>query len=136
MEYTLDMVTTIADCDALLATATSERQDLDHRKYELNHSYQNLSSGSAGLDAELSAVMAEINSYEQSLPAFPPGPAKDLMEGRLEKANHRKYLLTVRRKNYGVLALIEKQYALISVDREITENDEFVIAINKRKDQL
>ena len=137
MEYSLSQVTSIADCDALLAKATLERRALHLKKDQINLKYDITSGTSANIEAQLTTTEGEINVYQMGYDNAPEGSvAKETMAIKLENAKHQKFLLTIRRKSYGVLSRIEKEYDMFSLQKEIEENDVFVNAIERRKSEL
>ena len=137
MEYSLSQVTSIADCDALLAKATLERRALSLKKDQINLKYDVSSSTSANIEAELASIDGEINVYQTGYDNAAEGTtAKETMGIKLENVKHRKFLLTQRRKSFGVLSRIEKEYDMFSLNKEIEENDVFVAAIKDRRAHL
>ena len=137
MEYAINQLTTIADCEALLEIAAMDRRDLDYKKVQQNHSYENVSNGSAGIEAELSSVQAQITSNETVISTLPEGNStRKKLEDENVRLNYKKFLLTGRREKYGALALLEKQYDVATIEMQISENDAFVTAVKGRKEQL
>ena len=137
MEYSVNQLATIADCDALLEIAAMERRDLDYKKIQENHSYENVSNGSAGVEAEIAASQAKISTNAGIIATLPVGsPTRKTLETENARLTYKMVLLTNRREKYGALGLLQKEYAMLSIDKEIAENDAFVTAIKDRKDHL
>ena len=137
MEYSVEQITTVADCDALLTIAAKERRDLDYKKNQENHSYENVTNGSAGVEADLAANISKLTGNQAIIPTLPEGSeTRKKLEMENAKYTYKIAVLTARREKYGALGLIQKQYSLFSIDKEIAENDALVIAINKRKSEL
>ena len=46
------------------------------------------------------------------------------------------FLLEERRERYGVLALVEKEYAIACIDQQLDETVTYIDALNSRKAEL
>ena len=136
MTYSLNQITTKADCDALIALANIDLDMLNHSRYMENRQYGTVSAGAASIDAELQAVIAEKTGLESILATLPDGPSKAQMDTRIFKLGYKKRLLEERRGKTGSLALLQKEYALSCIDKEIAENDSYITALKSRKDEL
>ena len=137
MGYSVDQISSIADCDVLLEAAAMDRRDLDYKKLQQNHSYENVSNGSAGVEAELSSVQAQITSNETVIATLPEGNVtRKKLEDENVKLNYKKFILGGRKEKYGAIALLQKENVLFGIDRAIAENDSFVTAVSDRKGKL
>ncbi len=136
MDYTLTDITTVADCDALLQAADTDQQELNFKKIQQTRAYGITSSGSAGVDAQLAATIAEITGLETAVAGMPEGPSKQDLVDRLADLQHKKYLLEKRRRRYGSLAMIQKQYAITGTEKLLAENASYIDAVEQRKAEL
>ena len=136
MNYSLNQVTTVADCDALLNNANLERKDLNLRKLQQEKQYLSVSTGTTGIDAELMGLTAEIAAMETTIQNLPEGPIKVDWQRKLIIKNGKKTSMEIRRDKYGVIALVEKEFAIASIDKELEEMDAYVEALNQRKREL
>jgi hypothetical protein len=136
MSYNVDQLQSVADCDLLLEDANFEHSELEFRKTSRQRAFNNMSSGSAGIDAEILGVTSEVAGYEAALAIMPEGAAKKAMNIKYQNALHRKFLLETRRDKSGVIAQLFSEYGLASIDVELAENAVFIDAINTRKAQL
>ncbi|MDB5202907.1 MAG: hypothetical protein JWQ27_2316 [Ferruginibacter sp.] len=136
MNYATSLLSTIADCNALLAIAAADRTDLDIRKRQLERKQENASSNSAEIDADLASVIAEIDAYQQVIAGMPEGPAKQQLVSKLTKAEYKKFILEERRNNYGVVAVLQQQYDLTCMEKDLAEADLFITAVNDRRAEL
>lgn len=136
MDYAMNQITTTEDCDSLLEKAALDRRNLEYNKVVETHSYENVSSGTAGVDAELAGVNAMIASLEAALATLPDPASQRKFEDDLAKQNYKKRQLVSKREKYGVIGLLDKQYSMLCINRSITENDAFVDAINQRKSEI
>ena len=136
MTYSLEQITTAADCDALLEAANMDRDELTYRKLQNERLYKGVASGSVGVDAEIAAVIAEISGNDAVLATLPEGRLKQDYERKLIKLRYQKSVLEARRERYGVLALLQKEYEISCIEKGMEENDAFVDAVNTRKDEI
>lgn len=136
MNYSVINLSTVADCDALLNRANTEKADIQHARYSDLRLTVKYAQTSIALDTELQSVIVEIATYESIFPNLPEGPVKDDIEIKLEKAKHKKFLLEHRRESYGVIALLERERDVAYADRQLLEVDAFIEAIMERRDSL
>lgn len=136
MSYSISKITTVADCDLLLAWAAKEKADLNFKKLYEERLTDNYSTTSIEIDAELQAVIAEIASTETVIATLPAGNSKEEAIKKKVKLEYKKFLLENRKESYGVVALLEKELDLTKVTLELNEIDTFTTAITTRKAEL
>jgi viroplasmin and RNaseH domain-containing protein len=136
MDYSLSQVASIADCDLLLSNSAKEKKDLEFRKLQQERSYGSLSSGTTDVEMELLAVTSEIGAVEAVAATLPPGQLKDDYERDLVKLRFKKFTIEERRERYGIIGMLEKEYELNCIDKELAENQAYTTAVNERKAEL
>lgn len=136
MSYSLNQIITREDCEALLNAAQLERQDIELRRLQQEKQYRQVTMGTTGIDAALAAVITERAAVETVVAGLPEGTTKEQMSKRLMVLNLKKVQLEDRREKYGVLALLQKEYAIATINKEIVENDSYVDALNQRMREL
>lgn len=136
MSYSVNKLTTVADCDSVLEIAAKEKADLEFRKTSLQRRQQSYSERSVALEADLAAVTAELGSVTTILGNLPAGDTKDDMEKRKRKLEYRKFTLEDRSKDFGAIALLEKEMEVAQVQKQIDEIDAFVSAVTTHKATL
>ncbi len=136
MSYSTNKITTVADCDLLLAWAAKEKADLNFKKLSEERLTNNYSTASIEIDAELQSVLTEITATETIIAALPAGNSKDDAVKKKVRLEYKKFLLENRKESYGVVALLEKELDLTKVTLELTEIDAFTDAITTRKAAL
>jgi hypothetical protein len=137
MSYSVSIITTIADCDALLAMAAEEQANLLHRKQNLDFSKNNSSKTAVEIEAELAIVNAELANLAIIIPTMPEGSKnqRDYLE-KQSKFQWRLKQLNNKKIDHGVLDLLEKELDNARTDKEIAELADFVAAITARKAAL
>ncbi|ELM3643549.1 hypothetical protein SL053_002188 [Flavobacterium psychrophilum] len=136
MSYSVNKITTIADCDLLLAWAAKEKADLNFKKLSEERLTNNYSTASIEIDAELQSVITEIAATETIIATLPAGNSKEDAVKKKVRLEYKKFLLQNKKESYGVVALLEKELDLTKVTLELTEIDNFTNAIITRKAAL
>lgn len=131
--YSLNKITTVADCDVLLTWAEKEKSDLTFKQLSVERLTVNYSSTSVEIDAVLQGVIAEIDATETVLAALPEGPTKEDLEKKLTRLEYKKFLLENRKESYGSVALLEKELDLERINKELDEVEVFIADVNARK---
>ena len=136
MNYTVSLLTTKADCQALINIASTEKESLVYRRTGLTRQRQTASISSAEIETELAAVNAELETLGPLIDSLPEGSFKVDTIRKFKKSEYKKFLLEQRKGNYGVLALLQKEYDIACVEEGITETDAFISALNARMIEL
>lgn len=136
MNYTVSLLTTVPDCQALIAIANAEKDALSYRKTGLQRQRHTATLSAAEIEAELASVNAEIYALQAVISNLPEGPTKVETVRKLKKAEYKKFLLEGRKGNYGVLSLLEKEYDIACIEKDIEEADAFITAITTRMNQI
>lgn len=136
MNYTVSLLTTEADCQALIDIAQSEKDGLNYRKTGLQRQRQTATLTSAEIESELASVIIEIDALQSVLNSLPEGPTKAETLRKYKKAEYKKFLLEQRKGNYGVMSLLEKEYDIACIEKDIEEADAFITAVTDRMHNL
>jgi hypothetical protein len=136
MKYTVSLLTTKADCQALIDLANREKGNLAYHKMGLDRQQLTATVTSAEIASDLLAVNAELQALHTVFDTLPEGPGKQDISTRITKDEYKKFLLEKRKDNYGVLALLQKEYDIASTDRSIAERDDFIEQVTARMNEL
>jgi hypothetical protein len=136
MNYTVSLLTSKPDCQALIEIANAEKEGLSYRKTGLERQHQSASLTSTEIETELASVNAELGALQTVMDNLPDGPTKVETLRKFKKAEYKKFLLDQRKENYGVMSLLEKEYDIACVEKDITEADAFITAITERMNSL
>ncbi|PJE45025.1 MAG: hypothetical protein CUR32_01365 [Flavobacterium sp.] len=136
MNYTVQNLTQVADCDVLLSWAQKEKADLTFRKLSVERLTDRYAETSVEVATQLQGVIAELAAVDSYIAILPDGPIKDEAVDKKTRLEYKKFLLEGRVESYGVVALLEKQMDLGRVEQEIAEVDAFVAAVEARKAAL
>lgn len=136
MDYSLQNLTTVADCNVLLAMAAREKADLDFKKFSTERQTTRFAETSISLAADLQGVIAEIQATDTIISVLPEGPSKQDALDKKTRLEYRKFTIESRISNYGITALLAKEMDLGRILREIDEADAFVDAIQLKRSEL
>ncbi len=134
--YSLNKITTVADCDVLLTWAEKEKSDLTFKQLSVERITVNYSSASVEIDAILQGVIAEIDATQTVIDALPEGPTKEDLVKKLTRLEYKKFLLENRKESYGSVALLEKELDLDRINRELDGVETFIVDVTARKAAL
>ena len=136
MNYSVNTLTQVADCNVLLALATKEKADLTFKKLSDERMTARFTETSIELDAALQGVIAEIAATETIINVLPDGPSKEDAMDKKTRLEYKKFVLETRKESYGSVALLEKEMDLARVNQEINEVDAFIAVIEAKKQEL
>lgn len=134
--YSLNKITTVADCDVLLTWAEKEKSDLTFKQISVERVTVNYSSTSIEIDAVLQGVIAEINATTSIISSLPEGPTREDLEKKKTRLEYKRFLLENRKESYGSVALLEKELDLERINKELDEVDTFITSITNHKTTL
>lgn len=134
--YSLNKITTVADCNVLLTWAEKEKSDLTFKQLSVERVTVNYSSTSVEVDAILQGVNIELNANLTVFNSLPEGPAKEDMEKKIKRLDYKKFLLENRKESYGSIALLEKELDLKRINKELNEVEAFITTITDHKATL
>lgn len=134
--YSLNRITTIADCDTLLAWANKEKSELTLKKINDEYSVENYSSTSIEIEAILQGVIAEIAAQESVIAILPEGPSKEEAIRKKTRLEYKRFVLTTRKENYGSVALLEKELDLDRINKELTSVETFITELTAHRGTL
>ena len=136
MAFSVELLSTVADCDALIGIANKERGDLDFKRVTLVRKQSVSSTTAASIEVDIASVNAELNSCAIQLETLPPGPARDKVLDDQYRAQFKLYQLNTRRNATGTRAVSQQAYDIECVDVTIAQNVAYIAALNARKAEL
>lgn len=134
--YSLNKITTVADCNVLLTWAEKEKSDLTFKQLSVERVTVNYSSTSVEVDAVLQGVVAEITAIETIITTLPEGQTKEDLLKKKTRLDYKKFLLENRKESYGSVALLEKELDLERINKELDEVEAFITTITNHKATL
>jgi hypothetical protein len=136
MSYSLDLLKTKADCDAILAYAAKEKRFLEMRKTNKDFA----SDQTADVQAEIASKLASVNGKLAGMAAYvdglPDGPDKRKELVERERLEYQKGDLLNRQMNYNVQAVLDSELDIARVDKEIEAINDFTGQVETKKTEL
>ncbi len=136
MNYSWNVVATLADCDAILTLVSREQADLQFAKAATEREITHYAENSVEVDAELQKVNAELAAYTTIVANLPAGENKEANITKLKRLEVRQRVLADRKNDYGVVALLDKQLSLGRIEKELVEVDAFIASLQAHKATL
>jgi len=136
MDYTLSLISNRADCQAMIDMANDDKETLVYRKTGLLRQRQSANATSVNIEADYTAVLAELTALQTVFDGLPEGDVKEETRIRITKTTYKKFLLEHRKANYGSMALVAKEYDLACVDQSLTETEAYITALTARLNEL
>ena len=135
MSFSVNRLTTAAQCDLLLTAKQRERTGLVNRLNNLQFQLANWDDATSA-EAELTATLALIAGLTPVVDALPEGDDKRRNQNQLNRYETRANNLTGKVENYGVMALLEKELDRDTLTSDIATLDTFVVAVTTRRAAL
>ncbi|MEN9640568.1 MAG: hypothetical protein RLZZ262_2437 [Bacteroidota bacterium] len=136
MNYSLNLVTTIADCDALLNMANDEKNTLEYRQTTLNYQLNNQTESSVEFASDLLAATTELQSVEASIAQMTEGDARNAQIRRKMTLELKIFNMNLRAENYGITSVLSRQMEINQVAQQLEVTDAFIADVEARKLQL
>jgi len=136
MDYSVNSLTTAAECDVMISLATKEKNNLTARKLTLEQKQADYAKNSVVVAVELQSVTAEFTAYQAIIPSLPEGQAKEDSITRMKKLEVKLRVLNGKKEDYGNIAVLDKQFDYARAAKELEEADAFLAAVTARKAQL
>jgi hypothetical protein len=136
MAYNVNLLTTEAECDQLISMSNDTKSDFQFAQTNLTKRNNDRLRSSAKLTATLATVSAQITAFTAARNAMPDGPDKDAMNSRLRRLNDRMENLEESRNKAGAVSLLDNELERKMIDAQITEIDDFLVAVTARKEAI
>lgn len=136
MNYSVQNLTQVADCDVLLGWAQTEKAALDHKRYSEQYQSTKVTQTVTEIFALLQAFTAEIAIHETMIAGLPDGPVKAKRIFEKTKLEHKVFLLEHRKASYGIVAQLEQEMELGRVEQELEEVATFIAEVTAHRARL
>ncbi|MFK7001852.1 hypothetical protein [Flavobacterium oreochromis] len=134
--YTIEKLTQVSDCDAILAWVKNEKENLELKKLNEVKLTKNYLSTSLSIDTELQSVNSQIATLNALIPTLPIGSIKEENLKKLKKLEYKKFLLEDRKINYGAVALLQKELDVERLTKELEEINAFILLVTQKRTSL
>lgn len=132
-DYSVNQLTSVSDCDAVLSIANKELQDLEWKKLSYQRQKNQYALQAVSIISELAAKRAELEVLNSIIEGLPEGTLKTENQNKKIRVEYSIFLLENRRTNYGDVALLDKELDLQRIERELEETAAFIAEVEARK---
>ncbi len=124
MSYSLSLLKTHADCDAVLTYCAGKSGLLNYHNTQTDHRTDNLTASASGLASELTGLNAFITAMTPVVATLPTGKDRDKQQNDLRLKTDRRDTLVARQGQTGPEALVESQLdqALIAAQLPLVQD--------------
>jgi len=136
MNYSLEMITTVADCDALLQAAGEDKENLERRRRNLDESIGNFGERTHDYGTELHSVITLLDTYQAAYSALPEGKNKMTIYLEMKRLETRKAQLDKSVTSYNASSLIGKQVDFNLLNNQVPVVDAYITALQARRAAL
>jgi len=136
MAYSVNSLTSAADCDLMLDVAEKQKSDLSFRKISLERRQTQYAENAVEFEADLQVTTSELSALGTIIAALPEGQVKDDNITRQKRLELKLFLLNEKKEDFGGIALVDKEFDLARVIKELEETDAFITAVQARKAAL
>ncbi|RSK39471.1 hypothetical protein [Hymenobacter perfusus] len=136
MAYSIDQLTTAAECDQVLAYITDELRVLNQRRSEFTYQVDTAASTSAEQTAELESLTAEISFLTPLIPTLPASKKRTERENELRRSTDRRDELLSRQGTRGPVSLLIRELELAQIEAQLTETTALQTSVTARRAAL
>lgn len=136
MAYSLLSITTVAECNVLLANANSDRRALEHKKSNLMYQQESSTITSSARQTALLEVTSELNLLDAQIASLPDGAKKeDLITDRL-RVLARQRDLTSTSKTGSPTRIVDDQLEITRLENNINLTNQFIADVEAKKAEI
>jgi chromosome segregation ATPase len=136
MNYSLEKIDTVEACDALLATAQTEKENLERRRRNLGESIGNFDGRTGDVSNELASVQALLQTFTTAYNSLPEGKDKVDMNIEIKQLEARKAQLDKSVVSYNVSSLLGKQVDYNLLDSQVPVIDAYIAAVQNKRTEI
>ena len=136
MSYSLDLLTTRAQCDAVLAYANTKLGLLNYHDTQTGRRTGNLTTSATKDTSELTGLNAYITAMTPVIATLPAGKDRDKQTNDLRLKTDRRDTLVARQNQVGPEALVESELDSTLVDVQLPVGADFIAQVTAHRATL
>ena len=136
MAYSLTLLTTRTQCDAVLAFATARLGLLNYHDSQTGRRADNLTTSATRDSSELTGLNAYITAMTPVVATLPAGKDRDKQTNDLRVRTDRRDTLVARQNQQGPEALVEAELDSALVDVQLPVGNDFVALVTAHRATL
>lgn len=131
MSYSIDLLTSESACDDVITDANARKSDLEFRLLSTNRQKESVGLAVSRNTADVAAVEAELDTYNDLLSTLPDGLLKDEITAKKVRAEFRLFTLQQRNLDPNRVLFLELQAEGITAD--VARINAFIAEVQARK---
>lgn len=136
MAYTVSLLTTVADCNSVLAMAQKDKKNYEHKKDNLLFSQENSQENSTERQAKLLIVNSEVAMLQSIIAGLPEGEMKEQTITDLMRKQTSQRVLANANNTATPVSLLDNELEIARIDQNIAETIAFINAVDAHKSTL
>ncbi len=136
MAYSLHLLSTRAQCDAVLAYAQTKLNLLNYHDTQTGRRAENLASSATDLASELTGLTAYIAAMTPVIATLPAGKDRDRQANDLRVKTDRRATLLARQSQQGPEALIGSELDAALVDAQLPLGQDLIAQVTAHRATL
>ncbi len=133
MPYSVELLTTEAECDLLLEHNADQLRALHHSAEGHDYQRENSSDTAAEVAVKLADAERDVATLTADVATMADGELKRKRTRELEIATAQRNTLRYKQGSQGAVAVLEREDALAQTNARIVRAEEFKTAIEGRK---
>lgn len=136
MDYSLEKISTLAECDAMLDIVRKEKELAERKKLDQSDDLRGFEVKTTEINNELESVTKILENFIVFLPNLPEGKEKKKMELEISRYSMRKTVLLNQNLSYNIYALLEKQLDYNLMEPDVAVIDAFILQLEAKRATL
>src|SRR5690242_13878223 len=134
MKYSLEKISTVSACDALLVSAQKKKQNLERKRRNLGESIDTFRERLDQMGKDTVLVQALLIAYTGAYEAMPEGTKdKASMNVKVKRLELRQAKLDKKAFTCNVRSLLAKQVKYNKLDNQVAVIDNYITAVRNMK---
>src|SRR5688500_17584762 len=137
MNYSLEKIETVQACDALLATAQTEKVNLECRRRNLGEAIVNFDVRTNDVEDDLLPLQTRLDAFTLAHDSLHEGSTERMnMDIEIKQLQARKAMLSKSAVSYNIHALLAKQVDYNLLDSQVPSIDAYIAAVQNKRAEL
>jgi hypothetical protein len=136
MQYSLNKITTVTACNALLAKAQKTKQTLERKRRNLGESIDTFRERMDCLARETADVQILLSAFTTCYHALPEGKYKLSLNVKIKRQEVRQARLALKAFTYNAPALLAKQLKYNMLGQKVAAIDHYITTVQNHRAAL
>lgn len=136
MAYTVTLLTTVADCNSVIAMAQKDKKNYEHKKDNLLFTQENSQENSSERQAKLLILNSEVTMLQTIIAGLPEGEMKEETITELMRKQTSQRVLSSATNAATPVSILDHELEIARLDLNITETVAFINEVEAHKATL